>query len=66
MHSRVVAAAAVLVFGLAPAVPAQATLSVTVTGNPRDARVEAVRDAVAFWNRPLQQLAVVSGWGPFA
>lgn len=43
---------------------AQTPLSVTVMGNPGDSRVVAVRDAVTFWNRQLEQIGAGVRLGP--
>lgn len=63
---RALVAAAVLALPLlcASGAPAQAPLSVTVMGSPRDSRVIAVQGAVAFWNRQLEQLGAGVRLGP--
>ena len=43
---------------------AQTPLSVTVMADPRDSRVAAVEDAVAFWNRELERLGTSVRLGP--
>jgi hypothetical protein len=55
------------VFAFAPAVSARAperALAVTILGSPDDSRVEAVEEAVAFWNERLEQAGAHVRLGP--
>lgn len=53
-----------LVSSVAPNARAQEPLSVTVIGSPRDSRVRAVEEAVAYWNRELERLGAGVRLGP--
>ncbi len=61
-----VAAAALFVAGLVgpTAVRAEASLSVTVIGDPRDPRAAAVEEAVEFWNGELGRIGAGVRLGP--
>jgi hypothetical protein len=61
---RAFVAAIVLIRVFGPSASAQTPLRVTVLGNPHDSRVIAVQDAVAFWNRQLEQMAAGVRLGP--
>ena len=61
---RAFLAAIALISPSGPSAGAQTALSVTVMGDPRDSRVAAVEDAVAFWNQELERLAASVRLGP--
>jgi hypothetical protein len=61
---RAVIAAIALILPFGAAAAPQTLLSVTVMGTPGDRRVAAVRDAVAYWNRELEQMGAGVRLGP--
>ena len=61
---RAVLAVIALVLPFSASAVAQTPLSVTVMGHPGDSRVVAVQDAVAFWNRQLEQMSADVRLGP--